>query len=226
MKKLIDLHTQTEYTAFNSSNSEIRYVNTNGMILLHAFDIFGTFPKDEKEKQEFVDNLKLKLSITASSKEIKYDTVPIYLNLKEIEKLEEKTVSEIIQIIENKSDRKIKDNTTYLFYSFRDNELDDIKRFTYLAFCLYAIKPQERIWVSYDIHESFAENDYLFHTMKSITKGVNVNLVGFENKFDTTILRYFLNDKEDAIKQTTSMLATSSLMLPKSIIIISWQKKP
>ncbi len=224
-KGLIDLHTQTQYTAFNSSNSETRYVNTNGTILLHAFDIFGIFPKNEKEKQEFVNSLKLKLSITIDDVKIEYETIPIYLDLKDISRLEEKKPSEIIQIIENKLDTKIKDNTTYLFYSFRGNELDDIKRFIYSAFCTYTIKPQERILVSYDIHESFAENDYLFHTMKSITKGVSVNLIGFEDRFDTTILKYFLNDKEDTIKQTTNILTTSSLMLPKSIIIISWQKK-
>ena len=222
---LIDLLTETQYGAFNSSDSESRYVNTNGTMLLHALDIFTPFPSTDHDKKRFVDDLKLELTITTDDDPVEYKTVPLKIEMKHLARIEEKSMHDITCIIEEKSGRKIEEREIYLLYAFKGDKKDEIKRVVFSAFCPYAIKPQQRILISYEIHEIFAENDYLFHTMKSLTKGVSVSLVGFEDEFDTTILKHFLNDKEDTVKQTTSMLTTSSLMLPKSDIIISWQKK-
>ena len=222
---LIKLHTQTQYNVFNSSTSEDRYVNTNGILMLHSFDIFTSLPKEKEKRKKFVEDLKLELTVTKNNDPIKYDTIPVEIDEKYLTRIEEKTMSEIVDILQKIMDKKIIENTTYLLYCFRGEKIDDVKKLVYAAFSHTKIKPQERMLFSHEIHEPFAESDYVYNSMKSLTKGMSVNLEGFGTNFETSIFKHFLNDTEDTIKHTPKILATSSLMLPRSTVVISWQKK-
>ena len=224
---LIDISMSTKFVAANTANkdsNEIRYVNKNGVINIFAFDIFGKLPIDDVEKKEYVKKIDHTLRIQNGESSDDFSITLIEMDARVLSRIIEKDVIEITKIIEDKINDKINSKHAFILYQFLGYESNESKKLLFAVFCPYPLKPQERITVSHTRTLPFAENDFLNTSMKSLTRGLTFELKGFDG-FDTSISKNLLNDEKDTVIHTATMLSTSSLMLPRSLVLMSWQKK-
>ena len=223
---LINILITTKFVAVNTANEnsiEKRYINKNGLLNHFSFDIYGKLPHETEEKKKYIENIKQTLKIQHGESHTDFSLEPIEINLEFFTRTIEKKTQDIIEIIQSKTNHQIKKKQAFLMYQFQGDDSNQSSKLSCAIFCPYALKPQERIIVSHTRIMPFAENDFLSTSMKSLTRGLTFQLDGF-NDFTTSITEHLLNNERDSIIHTKTMLSTSSLMLPRSLVLVSWQK--
>lgn len=224
---LINLSVLTKFVAINTAkleSKEIRYVNKNGLISVFIFDVFEKLPITKEEKEKYIKNISSTLKIKDSQTLNDFDISLVEMDDKITERISDKTQNDLALMVESKIDRPIKQGEAFALYRFQGSDSNMSNNLTYGVFCPYKLKPQEKIIISDERILPFAENDFFHTRMKSLTQGVIFRLVGFED-YETSIYKHFLSDEKETMNHTKDMLSTTALMLPHSVVNISWQKK-
>jgi len=227
---LINVKTLIEFYAINTSNDEHiedRYINRNGILVDFYVDIFEDFPKNESDKAAFRNRIEAKFRIYLEHElkacEIEFVAADYVKYLSSVKQMEAEEISKLIKTLTLKDVEPLA-NKVYILYHFFENPSPEVNGFMYVIFCPYPIKPQERLRISYERIHAFAESDFFYTHLKSLSRGFTLQLIGFDSTHVTAISEFLLRDQPVA-KHTNNLLTTSSLLLPRSAFIASWQKK-
>jgi hypothetical protein len=222
----------TQYTAFNTAKPEhgdVRFINRNGVVLRTIADLFvDSIPPDSKDRADLMTNFMKDLAFETNKGDgicKPHKIIPCQADyLKHLRGIREKKRDEIVELVRDITGSYDED-CAYLLYGFHGKPIsDETTKLSYVLFYGGKIKCGEKLNVHVTRSHLYWDTHYHYMFLQSLTRGLLVRAVGFENDFVTVFDRHLTAEPVE-VAQTSDTLSVPALILPGSYFHFSWKKR-